>query len=189
VLQELNSLMTRQSALAPSLGQRLTTREATAGYACVSPNTFDEIVRAGRMPRAKVVSGARKAWDVRVSDLAIDLLPSDDNDRCIDDAWSDVDAAKVVWAKSRQGSHLFVRRRRGASHRLAKRSDWPRTHHCLSSRAARTIRSASIATYSRYTSNNRRVDCLAQERLQMRRSRCRRQPASGFDAGLLDGDR
>jgi hypothetical protein len=75
VLQELNSLMTRQSALAPSLGQRLTTREATAGYACVSPNTFDEIVRAGRMPRAKVVSGARKAWDVRVSDLAIDLLP------------------------------------------------------------------------------------------------------------------
>lgn len=88
--------MPRQSALPPSLGPRLITREAAAAYACISPNTFDQMVKVGSMPRPKLLGGRRKAWDVRELDLAIDLLPSDGNDLDIDETWSDVDAPKVA---------------------------------------------------------------------------------------------
>src|SRR5215469_15207803 len=45
--------MPRQTALPPSLAPRLISREAAAAYICVSPNTFDEMVKNGQMPQAR----------------------------------------------------------------------------------------------------------------------------------------
>jgi predicted DNA-binding transcriptional regulator AlpA len=80
----------RQNALPPSLAPRLIGREAAAAYVNVSPTTFDEMVRDGRMPRPKRLGGRRKAWDVRALDAAVDHLAdcNDDND-----TWDNVDAA------------------------------------------------------------------------------------------------
>lgn len=58
----------------------------------MSPNTFDEMVESGRMPRPKVLGGRRRAWDVRGLDAAIDRLPIDGNDAQIDETWRDIDA-------------------------------------------------------------------------------------------------
>lgn len=88
--------MPRQTALPSSLKPRLITREAAAAYICVSANVFDQMVRAGTMPRPKILSERRKAWDVRELDTAIDLLPSDGNDLSLDETWSDVDASKIA---------------------------------------------------------------------------------------------
>jgi predicted DNA-binding transcriptional regulator AlpA len=88
--------MPRQDALPPSLPPRLIGREAAAAYICVSPNTFDGMVRDGRMPRPRLLSEHRRAWDVRELDLAIDRLPFDGNDAPIDETWSDVDAPKAA---------------------------------------------------------------------------------------------
>ena len=85
--------MPRQTALPPTLPPRLISREAAAAYVCVSPNTFDEMVSDGRMPRPRVLSRHRRAWDVRALDLAIDRLPVDGDDAGIDETWGDVDAA------------------------------------------------------------------------------------------------
>ena len=82
--------MARQNALPPTLAPRLITREAAASYVSVSPTTFDEMVKDGRMPRPKRLGGRRKAWDVRALDAAIDGLPNNDNN---DDTWSNIDAA------------------------------------------------------------------------------------------------
>jgi predicted DNA-binding transcriptional regulator AlpA len=60
-----SSLMPRQDALPPTLGPRLISREAAAAYICVSPNTFDGMVREGRMPRPRLLGERRRAWDVR----------------------------------------------------------------------------------------------------------------------------
>jgi predicted DNA-binding transcriptional regulator AlpA len=88
--------MPRQTALPRSLSPRLITREAAAAYICVSPNTFDQMVRVGRMPQPKLLGPGRRAWDLREMDLAIDLLPSVGNDPGVDETWSDVDASKVA---------------------------------------------------------------------------------------------
>jgi len=88
--------MPKQIALPPSLKPRLITREAAAAYICVSANIFDQMVRAGCMPKPKRLGGRRIAWDVRELDLAIDLLPSDGNDLDIDETWRDVDAPKIA---------------------------------------------------------------------------------------------
>jgi predicted DNA-binding transcriptional regulator AlpA len=88
--------MPKQSSLQGSLSPRLITREAAAAYVCVSPNTFDQMVRSGSMPRARMLGSRRRAWDVRELDLAIDLLPSDGNEFGTDETWSDVDASKVA---------------------------------------------------------------------------------------------
>jgi predicted DNA-binding transcriptional regulator AlpA len=88
--------MPRQTALPPSLKPRLITREAAAAYICVSATVFDQMVRAGSMPKPKILVGRRRAWDVSELDIAIDLLPSDGNDLGIDETWSDVDASKVA---------------------------------------------------------------------------------------------
>jgi predicted DNA-binding transcriptional regulator AlpA len=88
--------MPRQTALPQSLTPRFITREAAAAYTCVSPNTFDQMIRLGRMPRPKLLSAGRRAWDLRELDLAIDLLPSYGNDPGVDETWSDVDAPKVA---------------------------------------------------------------------------------------------
>jgi predicted DNA-binding transcriptional regulator AlpA len=85
--------MPRQVALPPTLPPRLITREAAAAYVCVSPNTFDEMVSDGRMPRPRVLGQRRHAWDVRELDAAIDRLPVQGDDAAADETWEDVDAA------------------------------------------------------------------------------------------------
>ena len=85
--------MARQNALPPALAPRLVTREAAAAYVSVSPTTFDEMVKDGRMPRPKRLRGRRKAWDVRALDAAIDDLPNADNNNDNNDTWDDIDAA------------------------------------------------------------------------------------------------
>jgi predicted DNA-binding transcriptional regulator AlpA len=88
--------MTRQLALPPTLAPRLISREASAAYVNVSPTTFDEMVRDGRMPRPKLLSERRRAWDVRELDAAIDQLPSaGDQAPATDETWSDVDAPQA----------------------------------------------------------------------------------------------
>jgi predicted DNA-binding transcriptional regulator AlpA len=84
--------MSRQVALPPTLAPRLINRDAAAAYVNVSPNTFDEMVKAGKMPQPKLLTGRRKAWDVRALDIYIDNLPTV-GIAPEDDTWSDVDAA------------------------------------------------------------------------------------------------
>jgi predicted DNA-binding transcriptional regulator AlpA len=88
--------MPRQTALPPSLAPQLISREAAAAYICVSPNTFDEMVKTGQMPRARLLGERRRAWDVRQLDIAIDELPSDGDNTRVDKTWSDVDAPKAA---------------------------------------------------------------------------------------------
>jgi predicted DNA-binding transcriptional regulator AlpA len=87
--------MTRQVALPPTLAPRLINREAAAAYVCVSPNTFDEMVKDKRMPRPKRLGGRRIAWDVRELDVAVDQLPVETGHVATDETWSDVDAPKA----------------------------------------------------------------------------------------------
>ena len=82
--------MARQNALPPTLPPRLVSRDAAAAYVDVSPTTFDEMVRDGRMPRPKRLGGRRKAWDVRALDAAVDALEDCNNDN---DTWDNIDAA------------------------------------------------------------------------------------------------
>lgn len=50
------------SALPPSLAPRGLSRVQAAEYIGISPSKFDELVRDGRMPRAKRIDG-RTVWD------------------------------------------------------------------------------------------------------------------------------
>lgn len=84
--------MARQLALPPNLAPRLVSREGAAAYVCLSPNKFDELVKDGRMPRARRID-ARKVWCVRELDAAADSLPVDGNDAPQDTSWDDIDAA------------------------------------------------------------------------------------------------
>lgn len=81
----------RHSALPPTLSPRLVSREAAAAYVCISPTKFDEMVRDGRMPRARRID-ARKVWCVRELDGAADNLPIDGQDAAQDSTWEDIDA-------------------------------------------------------------------------------------------------
>ena len=60
-------------------------------YVNLSPNTFDELVKAGKMPKPKQLTGRRLAWDVRALDLYVDHLPTAGGS-APDDTWGDVDA-------------------------------------------------------------------------------------------------
>jgi predicted DNA-binding transcriptional regulator AlpA len=82
--------MAQQSALPRTLSPRLISRQAAAAYVNVSPTTFDAMVRDRRMPRPKILSGRRRAWDVFALDRAVDDLPTDGND-VADDTWSNCD--------------------------------------------------------------------------------------------------
>ena len=84
--------MARQNALPLTLPPRLIGREAAAAYVSVSPNVFDLMVKEGRMPRAKRVTGRRVAWDVRELDSAVDGLPEVEGPTT-DQTWSDIDAS------------------------------------------------------------------------------------------------
>src|SRR3989442_4270796 len=94
-----SSAMMSKTPLPPSLAPRLISREAAAAYICVSPNTFDEMVKNGRMPRARLLGERRRAWDVRQLDIAIDELPSDGNNTRVDETWSDVDAPQAATSR------------------------------------------------------------------------------------------
>jgi predicted DNA-binding transcriptional regulator AlpA len=88
--------MPRQIALPPTLAPRLIAREAAAAFVCLSPNTFDELVRKGLMPKPRILGDKRKAWDVRELDAAADALPHDGEDPVVvgaDAGWGDNDAA------------------------------------------------------------------------------------------------
>jgi predicted DNA-binding transcriptional regulator AlpA len=80
--------MARQAALPPTLAPRLIGRDAAAAYLSVSPGKFDQMVSDGRMPKPKMID-ARRAWDVRALDAAVDELPCDP----VDTSWDDVHAA------------------------------------------------------------------------------------------------
>jgi len=84
--------MAHQKTLPPTLAPRLINRVAAAAYVNVSPTTFDEMVSDGQMPKPKRLSGRRKAWDVRALDVAVDSLPSANNDND-NETWTDIDAA------------------------------------------------------------------------------------------------
>ncbi|QHO77859.1 hypothetical protein ACH79_39915 [Bradyrhizobium sp. CCBAU 051011] len=89
--------MPRQAALPPSLAPpRLISREAAAAYICVAPNTFNEMVKNGQLPRPKLIGERRRARYVRQLDIAIDQLPSDGNDTRVEETWNDVDAPKAA---------------------------------------------------------------------------------------------
>lgn len=51
-------------------------RELAATFIGVSANTFDALVKAGTMPKARRV-GARKIWDRREIEAAFAALPSE----------------------------------------------------------------------------------------------------------------
>jgi predicted DNA-binding transcriptional regulator AlpA len=88
--------MPRQSALPPTLAPRLLAREASAAYACLSPNTFDDLVVRGLMPKARVLGAKRRAWDVRELDAAIDALPHDGEAEILvaaDEGWDENNAS------------------------------------------------------------------------------------------------
>jgi len=48
-------------------------REEAAAYVGIGATKFDEMVRDGRMPPAKIIDG-RRVWDVRKLDIAFDDL-------------------------------------------------------------------------------------------------------------------
>jgi predicted DNA-binding transcriptional regulator AlpA len=88
--------MPSQLALPPTLRPRLVGRETAAAYACVSPNTFDEMVKDGRMPGPRVLTGKRIAWDLLEIDRSIDALPHRDEEPVLvgkDVGWEDGHAA------------------------------------------------------------------------------------------------
>ena len=58
------------------LDPRGLSREVAAGYVGVSPSLFMMMVDDGRMPRPRVAN-ARRIWDRRELDEAIDALPHD----------------------------------------------------------------------------------------------------------------
>ena len=61
-------------------------RFEAAEYIGVSPTLFDEMVKDGRMPRAKPIN-SRKVWHRVQVDKAFADLPDDENDKI--DEWSD----------------------------------------------------------------------------------------------------
>jgi predicted DNA-binding transcriptional regulator AlpA len=82
--------MARQHALPPTLPPRLIGRDAAAAYVSLAPNTFDILVRKGQMPKPRILTSGRKAWDVRLLDQAIDVLPLDGEcNENSDDGWDD----------------------------------------------------------------------------------------------------
>lgn len=81
----------RLNVLPHSLPPRGLERVQAAAYVGLSPSKFDELVKDGRMPRAKRADG-KKVWDVRALDRAFDALPDDgpDDAPAPGDPWSDV---------------------------------------------------------------------------------------------------
>lgn len=66
----------RARALPPSLAPRGLSRCQAAAYVGISPTKFDQMVKDGRMPKAKRIDG-RTVWDRVALDSAFDDLPSE----------------------------------------------------------------------------------------------------------------
>lgn len=79
----------RHAALPPSLPPRGLSRDEAAAYIGISSRMFDDLVRDGRMPKAKRIN-ARAVWDRRLLDRAFDELPGS-GDAVADDGWDNVD--------------------------------------------------------------------------------------------------
>jgi hypothetical protein len=62
-------------------------RETAARYIGVSPSLFDELVRDGRMPQAKIIN-TRNVWDRLALDMAFDELPEKDKAAVDNDDWN-----------------------------------------------------------------------------------------------------
>lgn len=58
----------------PAFSPRGLSRIEAAAYVGVSPNTFESMVKDGRMPRPKVVN-RRRIWDRAGLDRCFDALP------------------------------------------------------------------------------------------------------------------
>lgn len=63
-------------------------RVEAAMYYGVSPNKFDEMVKDGRAPRARMID-SRKVWDVRELDLSFESLPREDSPATGASSWDD----------------------------------------------------------------------------------------------------
>lgn len=53
---------------------RVMDRDMAAFYCGISPNTFDALVVAGKLPPPQPVHGRRVAWDRRLLDIHLDRL-------------------------------------------------------------------------------------------------------------------
>lgn len=85
--------MARQTALPQTLPPRMIGRDAAAAYVNLCPNTFDQLVKEGHMPRPRQYPGTRRlGWDVRLLDAAVDALPVEGGDDSSDSTWDDVNA-------------------------------------------------------------------------------------------------
>ena len=82
--------MSKQAALPRTLAPRLIGREQAAAYVNVSPNTFDDMVEKGIMPKPRLLGvGRRKAWDLRDLDVSVDALPHDGEELAgTDEGWT-----------------------------------------------------------------------------------------------------
>lgn len=65
----------QRRAYAPRRGLH---RDEAAMYVGISSSKFDELVKDGRMPKAKKIDG-RRVWDMRALDLAFNDLPGEDD--------------------------------------------------------------------------------------------------------------
>ena len=79
--------MPKQTALPPTLQPRLICREAAAAFVCLSPNTFDDLVERRLMPKPRLLSDKRKAWDIRELDTHADGLPHAGEPASNDTGW------------------------------------------------------------------------------------------------------
>jgi hypothetical protein len=75
--------------LPPSLPPLGLSRVVAAEYVGVGPTLFDEMVRDGRMPRAKRVN-SRVIWDRREIELAFAALPTDGAEASDENPWDEV---------------------------------------------------------------------------------------------------
>jgi predicted DNA-binding transcriptional regulator AlpA len=66
-------------ALPPNLPPRGLSRAAAAQYVGIGQTKFDELVADGKMPRPFSI-GARKLWDLRALNQAIDALAETANE-------------------------------------------------------------------------------------------------------------
>jgi predicted DNA-binding transcriptional regulator AlpA len=62
-------------------------RDEAAMYVGISASKFDELVAAGKMPRARLID-RRKVWDIHMLDVAFDRLPVEDSP-AIGTGWED----------------------------------------------------------------------------------------------------
>jgi predicted DNA-binding transcriptional regulator AlpA len=78
--------------LSPSLSRpvprRGLSRVEASMYFGISPTKFDEMVKDGRVPPARMI-GKRKVWDIHELDLAFDELPHEDSPSIAGNSWDD----------------------------------------------------------------------------------------------------